>query len=125
VHSYSTRERIAIGVMPPVLLDIVTNAVDAEPDMEIVARFKTRDQLFETMAGTAIDVVILGVEEPDDLPLAREILRRSRQALLLLSIDGRRAAMYELRPHKEPLGDVSPQGLVAAIRSRARLGSHV
>jgi DNA-binding NarL/FixJ family response regulator len=111
--------------MPPVLLDIVTNAVDAEPDMEIVARFRTREQLFEAIASAPIDVVILGVEEPDDLPLAREILRRSRQALLLLSIDGRRATMYELQPHKEALGEVSPQGLVAAIRAHASAGSHV
>jgi hypothetical protein len=35
-----------------------------------------------------------------------------------VSADGRSACLYELRPHRVPLGDLSAQGLVEAIRER-------
>jgi hypothetical protein len=39
---------------------------------------------------------------------------------LALEGDGRSAAMYELQPHAVPLGNVSTEGLIEAIRSTAR-----
>jgi hypothetical protein len=36
----------------------------------------------------------------------------------MLAISGRSAVLYELRRHTTTLGDVSPQRLLAAIRSQ-------
>ena len=34
----------------------------------------------------------------------------------MIAISGRDAVMYELRPHKTPLGEMSPTRLIEAIR---------
>ena len=42
-----------------------------------------------------------------------------RISVLVIAASGRTAAMYELRPHRMPLGEVTPAGLIAAIRRSA------
>jgi hypothetical protein len=37
--------------------------------------------------------------------------------ILAVTGDGRQAVIYELRAHAIPVGEVSPQGLVKAIRT--------
>jgi hypothetical protein len=42
-----------------------------------------------------------------------------RISVLMVAASGRTAALYELRPRKTPLGDVTAAGLIAAIRERS------
>jgi hypothetical protein len=41
---------------------------------------------------------------------------RPSTRVLAITLAGGRGHLYELRPHRVPLGDVSPQGLLDAIR---------
>lgn len=43
--------------------------------------------------------------------------------LLAITHDGRSAALYEMRPHRRPLGEASPERLVAIIREHALVAS--
>jgi len=40
--------------------------------------------------------------------------------VLVVSADGRETALFELRPQRTPLGEVSPQTIVDAIRGACR-----
>jgi hypothetical protein len=99
------------------LYEIVADAVAGQADMVIVGSFDGKDALLSALAASGIDVVVIGVQRADDLSMARQILGASRLArVLLVAVNGQSAAMYELRPHKVSLGEVSSEGLVKAIR---------
>ncbi len=98
--------------------EIVTDVVSAQPDMEVVGTLERRASLAEAAADLSADVVIVGLEAAE-LPVMCEELIISHPQIKVLAVagDGRGAFLYELRPQTSPLGEVSPQGLVDAIRA--------
>src|SRR5687767_5610287 len=103
--------------MPPLLRDIVRNALDSHPDITVVGESPHGAGLHRTLAQTQPDVVVVGTVEPDGFAMPRHILATYPQTRVLMLADtGRSAVMYELIPHRTPLGEVSPQALVDAIR---------
>ena len=65
-----------------------------------------------------VDVVIVGTPAPEDMTIpARLIAALPRTRVLMLCIAGRRAVMYEMRPHRTALDEASPQALIDAIRA--------
>jgi DNA-binding NarL/FixJ family response regulator len=111
------RIRILLAEIPPMLSDIVRDTVANEGDMMVVGEFTERGALLEGLASGGADVVILGTSEPEEAAVPYRILATSPHIkVLMLEIRGRRAVIYELRPRRRPLGDVSPQRLVKAIR---------
>jgi DNA-binding NarL/FixJ family response regulator len=112
------RTRILLAGMPPLLRDIVEDAVAKQPDMDVLGHFSEGDDLAQSLKEVAVDVVIVGARQPDDFALADQCLRASpRVRVLVIANSGRNATMYEMRPHRVSLGDVSPEMLVAAIRA--------
>lgn len=109
--------RIVLVDLPRMLREIIADAVVREPDMSLAGHVADGDDLLATIDETDADVVIVGAE---GFP-AREVRRllgvRPTLKVLLVTGDGREAALYELRPHEEPLGELSPRTLVAAIRT--------
>ncbi len=100
--------------LPPMLREIVKDAVSAEPDMEVTGEFEGTAFL---RAPARADVVIAGTREPAGAAFPGEILSAWPSAkVLMIAVNGPATAMYELRCHKTPLGDISPGGLVQAIR---------
>jgi hypothetical protein len=107
--------------MPGLLSDIVRHAVLAQTDMALVAAPRVRG-----LALGEADVVVVG------LPTARQAEECSRllyanptAKVVAIGTDDGRASLYELTPQCVALGDLSPEGLVEAIRraggaSRAR-----
>ncbi|MGH7516498.1 MAG: hypothetical protein ACREOC_03375 [Gemmatimonadales bacterium] len=85
--------------------------------MDIVAEPGEWDELPGARGGT--DVVIIGARRPDDSGAATRVFGASTgQLVLAIALNGRSAAMWQLQPHKVPLGEVSAKSLVAAIRAR-------
>jgi hypothetical protein len=108
---------VQIAEMPGVLRDLVASAVAAQPDMEIVGAIGAR-AAGPPLPGRAADVVIVAVPSiADGAALRDHPFAHPDQRVLALATDGRRAVVYELRPHLTDLGEISPDGLVAAIRS--------
>ncbi len=100
--------------------DIVEQVISEQPDMEIVGKLVARAPLTEAAAELSADVVIVGLEAAE-LPDVCEELVISHPQIKVLAVagDGRGAFLYELRPQTSPLGEVSPEGLVNAIRAAA------
>ena len=109
--------RIALAGLRPRLCDIITDAVASEADIEIVAP----PPHLGAPARRAVEVLIVGTEEPDDETLPGRLLANSPHAVvLMIGVNEGVATLYELRPSKKPLGDVTAASLVAAIRTIAR-----
>jgi len=103
---------------------IVAETLDGQPDMEVVGQLPTRVDLHVGVSKSGADIVILGLDDLN-LPSDCAALFDAHPSIRVLGIstDGRRASLYELRPHRLSLGDVSPDGLVQAIReATARVG---
>ncbi len=103
------------------LSDIITDIVTSQADMEIVGTLADPAAIAATVAETDADVVVLGLPD-EELPSEYVALLGARPQTRLLGVsgDGRRAFLYELRPYRSALGEVSPEALVEAIRTAAR-----
>lgn len=102
------------------LQEIVETVIAAQPDLEIAGTVDHRDQLPEAVSRTGAEVVIVGLARGETAEGYDTLLFAHPQVkLFAVAADGRRAFLYELRPQSVPLGDVSPEELVAAIRSAA------
>jgi chemotaxis response regulator CheB len=118
------RIRILLAELPRMLRDIVERVVSTQPDMEIVGAAAGADTLSDDVARTTPDVVILAMAR-DASPHRFDGLLVDRPALSILAIteDGRGAYRYEMRPQVLPLTEVSPSGLLDAIRASVRAGT--
>lgn len=105
----------------PRLRDIVVDAVTHECDMEIVGiDVQTERELLALRA----DVVIVSPPDARDLAVPARLLRAlPRASVVFIAPGAESAAVYELRPRKTGLGEVSVAGLVAAIRTSAQDGA--
>jgi DNA-binding NarL/FixJ family response regulator len=106
------------------LSEIVRDSLAAQPDMEIVEGVDDIRRSFQ--ANDCVDVAIIGASEPNDSSLALELLQLSPSTrVLTIATNGRRATLWELRPYRVPLGEVSPESLIRAIRTPAARGDDV
>jgi DNA-binding NarL/FixJ family response regulator len=115
------RTRILLVEMPRMLCDIITDVVASQSDMIVVGELPGRAGLLAAADRTRADVIVFGLGDadlPDDCAPLFEAHPHIR--LLGVAADGRRAFLYELRPQRTPLGEVSPQALLDAIRLAAR-----
>ena len=118
----SNRIRIVLAELPPMLSGIVKDTVANQPDMTVVAEFSETDALLRALEAGGGDVVIVGTKEPDEPSVPIHVLATCPDIkVLMLETQGRRAALYELRPHRRSLGDVSARRLIEAIRQGRRV----
>jgi len=112
------RARVALVDLPRLLREIVERAVAGQPDMEI-AELRAGGDLSDALRAARADVVVSGADH--DYDELRDLLdRRPRLKVLTVADDGREATLYELRPARTQLGEVSPETIVEAIRSARR-----
>ena len=112
------RIRILLAGIPRLLREIIESVVATQPDMSIVDINETRERVTAALDDTPADVVIVGLRGGETTSTLDPVLyERPQLKLLAISGDGRSSFLYELRPHRVSLGDVSPEGLVDAIRT--------
>lgn len=86
--------------------------------MTVIGRVGADDPVVVARRSRA-DVVLLGQDksgEADDM--AFRLVRRLGLRVLTIADDGKRGALYELRPQRIAIGEVSARTLCNAIRSR-------
>jgi hypothetical protein len=112
--------RLLIAALPPLLGDIVRDAVAGAGDVEVVGR-SADDGLFAAVDATGPHVVVAEDRGPalPDLYL-RLMLSHPFLQLLTVSADGRHAALWRMAPERRVLADVSPGGLAGALHDAAR-----
>jgi len=102
--------------MAPLLREIVREAIVREPDFDLVAEHDDVD-VRTVLELDDPDFIIVGEDaasEPDVRALVGA--RRGLRALEVKS-DGRESVLFELRPHRIALGEISSDTLVRAIRA--------
>ena len=113
--------RVLVAQLPGMLSDIICKLLASEENIELVGEVTEAQELLGVMDRTGADVVILGLED-SELPARANQLLSEHPACRVLGVagDGRAAFLYELRPYRVPLGEVSPEVLVKAIRQGTR-----
>jgi DNA-binding NarL/FixJ family response regulator len=99
--------------------DLVKGIVEPADDLRVVAEIAEADELAGALEATDADFVVASLDgEP---PLTESFLdlleQRPRLRVLVLAGEGRRGMLWELRPRRVPIGEVSPTTLLAALRS--------
>ena len=90
---------------------IVGDIIRQQPDLEL---FAAGDDIAAAVLETDAEFVLLNAADERE---CTELLERfPRLKVLSVEDDGRRGFLYELRPHRRPLGEVSPMRLINALR---------
>jgi DNA-binding NarL/FixJ family response regulator len=109
--------RIVLVGLAGIVLEIVRQVLDEQDDMIVVAELPDHTRLPEVVSRTGGQVVIWRVGELDVLEAnPRLFYLHPFLKVLTLTDDGRRGFMWEMRPHQDALGEVSPSTLIETIR---------
>ncbi len=109
------RTRIVLIDMSPLLREIIREALVPEPDLEVVAEHEGPVDLRTAVEQNGADFVIFGADASDD-SVQSLIAANSGVRAIEVSSDGRESVLYELRPHRVSLGEISSETLLRTIR---------
>jgi DNA-binding NarL/FixJ family response regulator len=116
--------RVVLIDMSPMLRQILRGVVHGPPGIDVVAEYEEMVPLLPAAKEHRADVVLFGHESTRLSEECRELLEeRPQTRLLAVGNEGRRSTLYELRPYREALGEVSPDELLEAIRGVPELGA--
>jgi hypothetical protein len=118
----STRIRVVLAKLPRLLHDIVHASLVSEPDIELADA--TLDVVGPTDSINDADVVIVAAREMSGTDYATILYAHSRVRLVAIAGDAKNAEVYELLPSRVSLGELSPQVLVEAIRTKTMIERH-
>lgn len=111
------RTRIVLVDMPPLLREIVRETVAREPDLEVVREHEAGADLRAAVDQDDPDFLIVGSEEATETTVGSLIAAGRRLRALEVRSDGRESVLYEFRPHRVLLGEISPDTLLQTIRT--------
>jgi hypothetical protein len=94
---------IVLVGLPRMLRDLVASAVESQPDLEIVGD------------ADRADVVVAGAASLDEAK-ALDLVARNGLRVLSVGDDGE-ATLYECRPMRTPVGELTPDLLVRLLRT--------
>jgi hypothetical protein len=112
--------RVLIADLPGVLHGVVRETLSPDADIVVVATPRPGLSLPAAVQETGATVVIVGAEHPEAAdPVPPLLAERARLRVLAVTADGRESVMYELQPRRRELGELSPAGLLDAVRATA------
>lgn len=119
-----SRISVILSELPPVLEQIVRGALREASDLEVVGRVDDSSELLRHHLLSETDVVVIALVA-SALPQAYADALRRHPLLRIIAVarDGRTVTRYELRPSALPLGELSRESLVDAVRDAARDGA--
>ena len=101
------------------LSEIVRRVLADVPEVTIADELVGDAHVARSVERTHADVVVWFVEPGASSDGALELLaRHPRVRVITVEGDGRRGFLWEMRPRREPLGELSPQVLIAALGRR-------
>jgi DNA-binding NarL/FixJ family response regulator len=109
--------RILLADLPQMLRSIIRDIVAGQPDMEVVGELAGQVGVPAMVEQTGATFVIVRHTGLDPQDVIGELLAcRPPTRVLAIADEGRAGILYELRPHRIPIGELSAASLVAAIR---------
>jgi DNA-binding NarL/FixJ family response regulator len=113
----SERRRILV-LGPPFLRSLVQEIVADADDVEVVGELDGDGELLEAAVRTDAGFVIVAVGDPASSEVQLDLLaHRPLTKVLALAGEGRDAVLWELRPERALLGEISSDRLLSAIRA--------
>jgi hypothetical protein len=112
---HTRQPRVVLHDMPQMLRQLVVEIL-RDADVDLVAEDIDVEGLRGTVAESGVDVVISHLETEGPSTAESVLLERPRVRVLALSGTGRTGEIFELRPQRTPLGELSEATLLAAIR---------
>ena len=103
--------------MPLLLREIVRETLAREPDLDIVAEHDASADLRAAVERDGAHFVIVGSEATADAAVHSLVAADLGVRALEVQSDGKESVLYELRPHRVPLGEISPETLLRTIRA--------
>jgi len=111
------RTRIVLIDMPLLLREIVREALAQEPDLDVVAEHEAAVDVRTAVEMSGADFVIVGSDAAAG-EAVRSLVAPSRGVRALeVRSDGTESVLYELRPHRVSLGEISSETLLRTIRA--------
>jgi DNA-binding NarL/FixJ family response regulator len=109
--------RILLVDMPRLVHEMVESAVSAQRDMQVVGSVHGPGEVADAVRTSRPSFVIVGVDDEAFLDGCLEAFDDEPKLKVLgIEADAGEGYLYELRPVKRPLGEISPSGIVDAIR---------
>ena len=115
--------RVLVFGIPEMLREIVVGLLAMEPDFDIIAPSSSATGLSEAVERYAPDVLVSGVTVAwnganggANGAYAELFSADRRLKVITVAEDGRHGYLYRLRPERVPLGELSSDCLVKAVR---------
>ena len=113
--------RILFGEMPQMLREIVEDPIRSQPDMKLIDSGDRHDLPMAIKSARADVVIVAERGVYDSVSHEQLLLENPRLMVLVVSRNGRKANLLQFQ--RIPVLEVSPQGLVDAIRAAVRSGT--
>jgi DNA-binding NarL/FixJ family response regulator len=98
------------------MTDILEHVVAKDPALEVVGMVDDTNLAAQARRARA-DVIVVAQKLPDERDSLAALLRsRPRMKVLTIVGNGESGALYELRPHRTLIGDITADSLSKAIR---------
>ena len=112
--------RVLLVRMPKMLLDILSRIVASELDMVVAGWVENDEDLLAATRRTRANVIVVGQAAEDERQnYAPLLLSRQKLRVVAITGDGKTGSLYELRPQRVPLGEMSADALCNAIRGHS------
>lgn len=109
--------RVLVWGMPELLYGIITSVCSRETDLELIGPTDKGMSLVDAVEATRPDVMITDLGDTATAAACNQVLWTYPHLRVIgLKKDGREAYLYRLTLEQTPLGEVSPENLVTAIR---------
>jgi DNA-binding NarL/FixJ family response regulator len=113
--------RIAFVDLPRMLRDILTHALTADPVFTIVAAYPAGTGLVAAAARSKADVLITALPDAGEDSLDAVVTHYPKVKVLAVESRGDWMFLYELRPQRTVLGEVTPDRVVQLIKGSVEL----
>jgi hypothetical protein len=112
-----TAINIALVELSGILHDVIRGIVEGQNDLRVVADLADRKGLARTIADTDTHFVIWQADGELSEPFPDLVERVPRLKVLAVESEGRRSYLWEMRPTRARLGELSPERLICALRA--------
>jgi hypothetical protein len=111
------RTRIVLIDIPVLLREILRSTLSGEPDFDVVAEHDSGANLDGIVERDCANFVIVGSEASAEGAVRSLIAANRGVRALEVHCDGKENVLYELRPHRVLLGEISTETLRRTIRT--------
>lgn len=108
--------RVLLAAMPALLIDIVSQIIRSGNGIVVAGRLAESEDVLAAARRTRCDVVVVGeTEEEARREYAPLLFGKPGIRVLAIAADGKTGQLYELRPKRIALGELSVDSLRQAI----------